>query len=144
MDDRPSPVSISAPLDASLNSDREPGLSSHREEWRRRRRDMEENGHLQSVVGPRSRWAINLKRRLLQLFHLGTPPFRLRRIHDTLFERTKDIEFVHHRITVPTLPESFDGYRIIHLSDPHFDSLPGLEERIFEQLAGKASSTIRT
>ena len=138
MDDRPSPVSISASLDASLNFDREPGLSLHREEWRRRRRHMEENGHLQSVVGPRSRWAINLKRRLLQLFHLGTPPFRLRRIHDTLLERTKDIEFVRHRITVPTLPESFDGYRIIHLSDPHLDALPGLEERIFEQLAGKA------
>ena len=122
MDDRPSPVSTSA-LDA--------GLSSDREEWRRRRRDMEENGRLRSVVGPRSKRAIALRRRLLRLFHLGTPPIRLRRLHDTWSERTKDIDFVHHRITVPGLPESFDGYRIIHLSDPHFDALPGLEERIF-------------
>ena len=72
------------------------------------------------------------------MFHLGTPPIRLRRVHDILSERTKDIDFVHHRIIVPRLPESFDGYRIIHLSDPHFDSLPGLEERIFERLVGTA------
>ena len=130
MDDRPSPVLMSAALDASVCSDRE--------EWRRQRQDMEENGRLQSVVGPRSKRAITLKRRLLRLFHLGTPPIRLKWVHDTLMERTKDIEFVHHRITLPTLPESFDGYRIIHLSDPHFDALPGLEERIFERLAGKA------
>jgi uncharacterized protein len=127
MDCRPSSVLKSVDLDASSSSDRD--------EWRRRRQGMEESGHLQSVVGPRSRVAIFLKRHLFRLFHLGTPPIRLRRIHDTLSERAKNIDFVHHRIFDPKLPESFDGYRIIHLSDPHFDSLPGLEDRIFEKLA---------
>ena len=28
------------------------------------------------------------------------------------------------------LPPAFDGYRILHISDPHFDSLPQLEEAI--------------
>ncbi|MDP6785610.1 MAG: metallophosphoesterase [Rhodospirillales bacterium] len=111
-------------------------VSSRRHAWRRRRWEMEESGRLQSVVGPRSRLTIFLKRHLFRLFHLGSPPIRLQRLHDAWSARAKEIDFVHHRIFDPGLPKAFDGYRIIHLSDPHFDALPGIEERISERLAG--------
>ena len=28
------------------------------------------------------------------------------------------------------LPPSFDGYRLLHVTDPHFDSIEGTAERI--------------
>jgi hypothetical protein len=35
----------------------------------------------------------------------------------------------------PNLPKAFDGYRLLHLTDPHFDLFPGLTERIVETAA---------
>jgi uncharacterized protein len=34
---------------------------------------------------------------------------------------------VEREIHFPTLPPTFDGYRVLHLSDTHFDRLPGIE-----------------
>jgi predicted MPP superfamily phosphohydrolase len=41
-------------------------------------------------------------------------------------------------LTFPNLPSAFDGYRILHISDPHLDGMPGLEDRILERVAGRA------
>jgi predicted MPP superfamily phosphohydrolase len=35
------------------------------------------------------------------------------------------------------LPAAFDGFAILHLSDPHFDGMPGLEDKMVERLAGR-------
>ncbi len=35
------------------------------------------------------------------------------------------------------LPAAFDGFTILHISDPHLDGMPGLEERVVERLAGR-------
>jgi predicted MPP superfamily phosphohydrolase len=32
------------------------------------------------------------------------------------------------------LPEAFDGFSILHVSDPHFDGMSGIEQRILEKL----------
>jgi predicted MPP superfamily phosphohydrolase len=35
------------------------------------------------------------------------------------------------------LPAAFDGFTILHLSDPHFDGMPGLEDKILERIGGR-------
>jgi hypothetical protein len=39
------------------------------------------------------------------------------------------------RLTFEALPKAFHGFRILHLSDLHIDGIPGLAERVAEQLA---------
>ena len=39
-------------------------------------------------------------------------------------------------IDLPRLPAAFDGYRILHIADPHFDAAPGLGEAILRSVAG--------
>jgi hypothetical protein len=40
-------------------------------------------------------------------------------------------------LPLPALPEAFDGYTILHLSDPHFEELPGQDERIARAVADR-------
>lgn len=35
-------------------------------------------------------------------------------------------------LRLPRLPAAFDGFSILHVSDPHFDGMPGIEARIVE------------
>jgi predicted MPP superfamily phosphohydrolase len=35
------------------------------------------------------------------------------------------------------LPRAFDGFTILHISDPHLDSMPGIEDRITELCRGR-------
>ncbi len=37
---------------------------------------------------------------------------------------------IHNQVTVPTLPPSFDGFRILHLSDLHLDVFEGMGEHV--------------
>jgi predicted MPP superfamily phosphohydrolase len=36
------------------------------------------------------------------------------------------------------LPAAFDGFTVLHISDPHLDGLPGIEERIVRLVQGRA------
>ena len=47
----------------------------------------------------------------------------------------RDIRVVEHELFFAELPAVFDGYRILHLTDPHIDSLPGIEDAISERVA---------
>ena len=40
------------------------------------------------------------------------------------------IEVTHYDISSPKIPEGFDGYKILQISDYHADSVPGLIEEI--------------
>jgi predicted MPP superfamily phosphohydrolase len=40
-------------------------------------------------------------------------------------------------VHLPRLPEPFDGFTILHLSDLHLDGMPGLEQRILDLVAGR-------
>jgi predicted MPP superfamily phosphohydrolase len=55
---------------------------------------------------------------------------RGRRNAETIVLRELTLDFAQ-------LPISFDGFSILHISDPHFDGLPGLEYRILEQIDGR-------
>lgn len=53
-----------------------------------------------------------------------------------LYEKGKqnalDIRLVHKDFSFPTLPEAFDGYRILYLTDLHLDGLQGLSEKLID------------
>jgi len=53
-----------------------------------------------------------------------------RGVRNALDIRLRDVD-----VAFPALPASFDGYRLLHLSDFHFGKLPGLTERIIETAA---------
>ncbi len=45
------------------------------------------------------------------------------------------LEVNRHDLSFSQLPEAFDGYKILHLTDLHLDTLPGIEQVICEKLA---------
>lgn len=44
------------------------------------------------------------------------------------------IEVVDHAVAFPDLPEAFEGFRILHLSDLHIDAEPSFEHRLIERV----------
>ena len=47
-----------------------------------------------------------------------------------------DVQLRTLPIGLPRLPSSFDGYRILHVADPHFDAAPGVADAIVRSVAG--------
>jgi uncharacterized protein len=47
-----------------------------------------------------------------------------------------DICYRTVELSLARLPREFDGYRILHITDPHFDAAPGLGEAIVRTVAG--------
>ena len=48
----------------------------------------------------------------------------------------RDVQVIEHELRFEDLPPAFDGYRLLHLTDFHIDSLPGLEDVISTHLEG--------
>jgi len=93
------------------------------QDWADRRRAIENGRHWVNRGGTRPRWrgvplrvAVAAVRRLL----LPTPLYR-RGLRNAL-----DIACHAFDVAFPDLPPAFDGYRILHVSDPHLDTLPEL------------------
>jgi hypothetical protein len=42
-----------------------------------------------------------------------------------------------HAVVLPDLPPAFDGFTVLHISDPHFDGMPGIEDRIAALVRGR-------
>jgi len=59
-----------------------------------------------------------------------------------LYERGKrnaeDIIFSETSLEFPNLPRSFDGFKILHLSDLHFGSLENIEGKVVQLMEGKS------
>jgi len=47
---------------------------------------------------------------------------------------TQRVQIRHNRIPLPNLPPLFDGFTILHISDPHVDMNPGAMQRLSELL----------
>ena len=47
-----------------------------------------------------------------------------------------DICYRRIDVSLPRLPPAFDGYRILHITDPHFDAAEGLSDLIVRAVAG--------
>jgi predicted MPP superfamily phosphohydrolase len=48
-----------------------------------------------------------------------------------------DVAFREIDLPLPRLPEAFDGFTILHLSDLHLDGMPGLERTILDLVRGR-------
>ncbi len=91
-----------------------------RDAWRLRRQDMERRkvkSHPRLLVG--RRWDLLgkiLKVAMWMLRALGLRSFAKR--------TALDVELTRIELNFPGLPAEFDGYKILHVTDPHFDLVP--------------------
>jgi uncharacterized protein len=120
-------VRIGAPQSARLAI----GAAHPAETWLEHRRQLERRRTLSTPDGPRRPGAIprpimlavGLGLRLLGLWRRG--------VANGLEIRRRSLV-----VDLPRLPPAFDGYRILHVADPHFDATPGLAEAILRSVAG--------
>jgi predicted MPP superfamily phosphohydrolase len=83
--------------------------------------------------GARSLWRSRIFSVGLETFHRGA---RLVRLHERGRRNALDVQLVNRSVWFADLPQSFDGYRILHLSDTHLDCLPDLAKVASRLLAG--------
>lgn len=105
-----------------------------RQAWAERRLALEQRHERTKTYGgmnPLEWYATALLVKLLKWGLLLTGLYRRgRRNAEWLVFREIDLYF-------ETLPEAFDGFTILHLSDPHLDAMPGLEQRVLETIDGR-------
>ncbi len=103
-------------------------LMQRRHAWRARREAME-------TQPSGKRWRGKMRG---YLYHTA------RRTHDVLCptrpvrwgsERALRLDLTNLTASFPDLPEAFDGYRILHLTDLHLDNIDGTAEAIAERVA---------
>jgi predicted MPP superfamily phosphohydrolase len=102
-------------------------------EWAIGRRAMEISRHWSSPDGPRPRWSHRAFSALLRVFGrtLELMPLHRRGLRNAL-----DLRLAEFEVPLAKLPAAFDGYRILHVSDTHLDSLPALAEVAKRMLNG--------
>ena len=83
--------------------------------------------------GARSLWPSRLFSWGLATLQSGV---RLVGLHERGRRNALDVQLATHVVSFPDLPPSFDGYRILHLSDTHLDCLPELAMVATRLLAG--------
>lgn len=99
--------------------------STMRGAWRHRRARMEADGrrHTRSGVQPK-------RRGLIRLTALVEPVLAVLGLRSRGLANTLALEVSELDIPIAGLPEAFDGYRILHLSDLHVGRIVGLTERV--------------
>ena len=101
-------------------------------DWAASRRAILASRYWISPVGRRPRWHHRFFSFLLAVFGQAlrlTPLFARGR------RNALDLELTRLEISLPGLPASFDGYRILHVSDSHLDILPPVADAA-ERLLG--------
>jgi predicted MPP superfamily phosphohydrolase len=97
-----------------------------RARWMERRLAMEAQDQKHTPFGPRARHWNQFKRVIAVLdVVLRVSGLSRRGRRNALDIRRTDIT-----LAFDDLPPSFDGYRLLHVTDPHFDSIEGTAERI--------------
>ncbi|MDH3328151.1 MAG: CDP-archaeol synthase [Desulfobulbaceae bacterium] len=84
---------------------------------------------------PLARWQVlfNLTS-FLSYRILYTWIFKLTGLYDKGMQNSLDIEVVKQTFLFQTLPQSFDGFRILLLTDLHLDGLEGLTDRLISRI----------
>ncbi len=101
--------------------------------WATVRSWMEVDNYKQIRKGGRRRYHWDILEALLEIFGLGLKAVGCyeRGVKNAITVEKKEIE-----LEFSNLPEAFDGYTILHITDPHFDTLPNFEDIIVEAVNG--------
>jgi len=97
--------------------------SQPRDQWHTRRVALERANHHHGPHSP----ALPAHQHLLRLLSFALKFFGL---YGRGLRNALDISASNHTLAFDDLPLSFDGYRILHVTDPHFDALPGITDRL--------------
>ena len=62
--------------------------------------------------------------------------FKCLGMYDQGVKNALDVQVKSIRLTFPYLPEAFDSYRILFISDLHIDGIEGLDDRLIEAVSG--------
>jgi predicted MPP superfamily phosphohydrolase len=96
---------------------------SDRSVWRAQRAAMEARDEKHTPFGPRHRRWGQFKRLLIAFRIL----LKSTRLFEAGLRRALDLRLVELTLSHPELPDEFDGYRLLHLTDLHLDGMPDLE-----------------
>ena len=105
----------------------------HRARWAAAREALERSGLRHTVIGPTR--PFRMLRRMRPLIRLA---LRLAGLHRRGERNARSPRLEARTLRFAELPAAFHGYRILHVSDPHFENLPGLAEAMADRLAGLA------
>lgn len=107
--------------------------------WFTQRRALETSRRKVSPDGPVGhRWWRGLE----LLFSLFERLLRLSGLYNRGRANALDITVKPLTLTLPSLPNAFDGYRILQISDPHLDLLPELADRIVPLVRAASSDLL--
>jgi predicted MPP superfamily phosphohydrolase len=118
---------------------RDRGEERAREAWRQSRRRMEATRDWFTPAGRKKRPP--LERTDLLIKPAGFL-FRITGVSHWIFRAALDIRCTEIDLVLPGLPVALDGYRVCHLTDPHFDALPGLAGAITDACRGLAADLV--
>lgn len=96
--------------------------SAARREWRARRAEMEATRRRYTRAG------VFTKSKLLRLTSIVEPVLAMLGLRRRALANTLALELSELDVMIDGLPEAFDGYRILQLSDIHVGRVPGLIE----------------
>lgn len=99
--------------------------------WLSTRAHLESGRYKYRSSGKRSKSRWSLFAKLLNIFVLL---LKLSNLYKKGVKNAKNIHINKFTLEFPDLPEKFDGYKLLHLSDLHLDTLPGIEDIIIEKV----------
>jgi predicted MPP superfamily phosphohydrolase len=99
--------------------------------WAANRSVMENIGSILKRKGKKSRshWDIFLK-----VLYFFTLILKIVGFYKKGYNNAKKIEITELTLNYPGLPKAFDGFRILHLTDLHIDSIPGFTAFLTEKI----------
>ena len=127
---------LSSKLQLISGKGRNPFVENHeldpRHIWATVRAWMEADNykHLRGGGTRKNHW--NLLENLLHIFGYG---LKFTGLYNKGVANALDIQLRSIELRYPNLPEAFDGYTIMHLTDLHFDALAGIDDKIVDLIA---------
>jgi uncharacterized protein len=99
--------------------------------WAANRSVMENLGSILRRKGRKSRshWDLFLK-----ILHIFAFFLKLAGLYKKGYNNSKNIEIKKLELKFPNLPDAFNGFRILHLTDLHIDSIPGFAAFLTEKI----------
>lgn len=104
-----------------------------RQGWARARAAMERNGGSDLVNEALVERLWRPLRAVVRSVDWGQ---HLRGVYERGVRNALDLRLKRLDLAFGTLPAAFDGYTILHITDPHFDKLDGITERVLALVAG--------